>query len=181
MKDITIQGIKPHEAITLPISHVLGQLWPTGVLSPTQELLDALDALTEAKNKGDEQGRQVAIEQYRAAKARCHALIFSAKNAKPTPEPIKQSRPAGLPPNGWQCKCGAWVVKTTTRNAKQLPVNYVQGVNYKDAIYDPTRHVSHFDTCPNASDFKKKEPARQPFSPPKGVTKEQQAQLFGPQ
>lgn len=58
-----------------------------------------------------------------------------------------------------KCKsCGKLITWLRTERGKQMPVDGAT----KDPVYNQQRHVSHWDTCPKAEDFrsKNKQPAK---------------------
>lgn len=50
--------------------------------------------------------------------------------------------------------CGAPIVFLRTKTRKLIPVN-ADTVNRDDYDFDPSRHVSHFATCPQANEFRR--------------------------
>lgn len=56
-----------------------------------------------------------------------------------------------------QCRsCGAPIVWLPTRTGKTMPVDMAT-VRPGDALFDHTRHVSHFATCPQADTWRHSE------------------------
>ncbi len=53
--------------------------------------------------------------------------------------------------------CGAPIVWVKTKLGKHMPVEAEPSVEFAQMIieYDPTKHVSHFATCPNAAKHRK--------------------------
>ena len=51
--------------------------------------------------------------------------------------------------------CKKPIVWLTTKNGRTMPVDEA-GVSEGDVVFDATRHVSHFSTCPAADTFRKK-------------------------
>jgi len=55
-----------------------------------------------------------------------------------------------------ECKgCGDEIVWLKTMKGKNIPVD-ADTVTDGDAIFDRTVHTCHFDTCPNAGQFRRK-------------------------
>lgn len=60
-----------------------------------------------------------------------------------------------------QCqKCKAPMVFLLTRNNRRIPID-ASTVRAGDVMFDHTRHVSHFATCPAAAHFRKKKGEQQ--------------------
>jgi hypothetical protein len=60
-----------------------------------------------------------------------------------------------LNPIAMCASCGAEIRWTRTRAGKKMPVDAVT-IGAGEFEYDPTKHTSHFATCPHASDWRKK-------------------------
>jgi hypothetical protein len=57
-----------------------------------------------------------------------------------------------------QCrKCRAPIVFILTAKGRRMPID---AATYKagDMVFDHTRHISHFSTCPYAEQFRKRKP-----------------------
>ena len=55
--------------------------------------------------------------------------------------------------------CQAPIVWMKTKLGKSMPVDATESkFESGDKEYDPTRHVSHFATCPNAAKHRKSKP-----------------------
>lgn len=66
------------------------------------------------------------------------------------------------------CKsCGAQIVwlQTVSDEPKPMPVN-AASVTEGDMLFNPTRHMTHFATCPHSKQWRK--PAEQPSLLPEG-------------
>ena len=50
--------------------------------------------------------------------------------------------------------CGAKIIFLKTKNGKNMPVNFVEGMNVSDT-FDSTKMVSHFSTCLQASSWRR--------------------------
>lgn len=62
--------------------------------------------------------------------------------------------------------CGAPIIFLPTRKGKMNPVNAAT-VKPGDDLFNSEKHVSHFTTCPKASQFKRQ--ARQETAKPKPI------------
>ncbi len=56
--------------------------------------------------------------------------------------------------------CGAPIIWMKTKRGKSMPVNAAPSLEFGQVLpeYDPTKHVSHFATCPNAAKHRKAKP-----------------------
>lgn len=67
---------------------------------------------------------------------------------------------AHLPTNFSKCRsCQASIVWMKTARGANMPVD-ADSVDEGDDLFDHTRHVSHFATCPNAAQHRKREYGR---------------------
>ena len=51
--------------------------------------------------------------------------------------------------------CGARIVWMMTSNNRRMPVN-AETAEHGETIYEHGRHVSHFSTCPQANQWRKR-------------------------
>ena len=51
--------------------------------------------------------------------------------------------------------CSAPIIWMKTKNFKTIPVDY-DSVEDLELMFEPGKHVSHFATCPNASNHRKR-------------------------
>lgn len=51
--------------------------------------------------------------------------------------------------------CGAAIIWLKTKNFKKIPVDY-DSVEGMELMFEPGKHVSHFATCPNADQHRKR-------------------------
>lgn len=49
--------------------------------------------------------------------------------------------------------CDAQIVWMKTESGRNMPVD-VDSVSEGDEVFDPSEHVSHFSTCPDADKFR---------------------------
>lgn len=54
--------------------------------------------------------------------------------------------------------CGRCIVWLVTDKGRRMPVD-PEGVKPGETVYEHGRHVSHFATCPQADQWRKKRPA----------------------
>jgi hypothetical protein len=55
-----------------------------------------------------------------------------------------------------RCKsCRARIIYLQTNNNKRMPVD-ADTVDAEDEVYEQGKHVSHFSTCPNADEWRRK-------------------------
>ena len=52
--------------------------------------------------------------------------------------------------------CGQYMVFLPTANGKKMPVD-AESVDEGDEEFDHTKHISHFSTCPNADQHRKRD------------------------